>query len=118
MERSLTLYSWKFYKIFYFYFNYAKFCQPQEVERAKTSTQKEKFEKFQEVMDTFVSRMTGKFHGGEGPDAVDFRVYSWINRFIHTFTMKSLLLGRGGKEDKLVVWYERMDRLCKNKTVL
>ena len=69
-------------------------------------------------MDTFVSRMPGNFHGGEAPDAADFRVYSWINRFIHTFTMKSLLLARGGKEDKLIVWIDRMDKLCKVKTAL
>jgi hypothetical protein len=49
---------------------------------------------------------------------VDFRVYSWLNRFIHTFTMKNLLFARGGKEDKLVIWYDRMDKLCKNKTAL
>ncbi len=42
-------------------------------------SKKDKFEKFHEVMDLFVSRMDkNTFHGGQGPDAVDFRVYSWI----------------------------------------
>jgi hypothetical protein len=61
---------------------------------------KEKYQRFQEVMDQFVSRIGegNNFHGGEkGPDAVDFRVYSWLFRYSHTFTMKSLLLARGGK---------------------
>lgn len=91
------------FKIFYYYFNYAKFCQPVDQdsiseERPKAANKKEMFEKFQDVMDTFVSRIPegSPFHGGLGPDAVDFRVYSWINRFLHTFTMKSLMFARGG----------------------
>jgi len=69
-------------------------------------------------MDIFISRMVenSQFHGGQGPDAVDFRMYAWLHRFSHTFTMKKLLFARGSKEDKLLVWYDRMDRLCKNKT--
>ena len=73
-------------------------------------------------MDLYVSRMQDQqFHGGVGPDAVDFRVYSWIHRYSHTFTMKNLLNARAKgvyKDDKLLQWYDRMDRLCKNKTVL
>jgi hypothetical protein len=68
-------------------------------------------------MDIFVSRIPKDqpYHGGVGPDAVDFRVYSWIMRYIHTFTMKNLMLARG-PNDKLNEWYDRMDRACKNKT--
>jgi hypothetical protein len=93
---------------------------PPEGETKASLSKKEKFARFQEVMDIFVSRMVegNHFHGGQGPDAVDFRVYSWIQRYIHTFTMKKLLFARGSKEDKLLVWYDRMDRLSKNKTTI
>ena len=83
---------------------------------------KQLFEKFHEVMDLFVMRMQDTpFHGGQGPDAVDFKVYSWIQRYSHTFTMKNLLFARAkgiNKDDKLLQWYDRMDRMCKNKTTV
>ena len=115
--------SWKLYKAFAYYFkrfpSESTYVSPEGENKIKQS-KKEKYTRFQEVMDTFISRMVDNspFHGGKGPDAVDFRVYSWLHRFSHTFTMKSLMFGRGSKDDKLIVWYDRMDRLCKNKTNL
>jgi hypothetical protein len=109
----LRNYLWKLYKTFYFYLTMPK-------GEGEKKGKKEKYERFQEVMDTFVARMVNEaqFHGGERPDAVDFRVYSWIHRYYHTSTMKSLLQARGGKDDKLVIWFDRMDRATKNKTNL
>ena len=104
----------------YYYYTTPKAVEPETGAPKAVVTKQAKYARFQESMDTFVSRMVEgtAFHGGQGPDAVDFRVYSWLHRYSHTFTMKSLLFARGGKQDKLIVWYDRMDRLTKNQTNL
>ena len=55
-------------------------------------TQIEKFARAQSAMDEFANRLGDNvFHGGERPDACDFRVYSIVARYRHTFTVKKLL---------------------------
>lgn len=51
----------------------------------------EKHARFQSVMDEYCDRMGDKhFHGGERPDAVDFRTFSLLQRVYPTFTVKTL----------------------------
>lgn len=51
----------------------------------------EKHARFQAVMDEYCDRMgTNPFHGGDRPDAVDFRTFSLLQRVNPTFTMKTL----------------------------
>ncbi|TNV77646.1 hypothetical protein FGO68_gene3438 [Halteria grandinella] len=122
MEPGVFLrnYMWKVYKAFHFYITLPKITLEDETDLKGKSLKRARFQRFQEAMDTFVSRIVedNHFHGGNRPDAVDFRVFAWIHRYYHTFTMKSLLLARGGKDDKLLVWFDRMDRITKNKQSL
>ena len=47
-------------------------------------------------MNKWLSRFPNTiFHGGDKPDAADFKLYSWIYKYMHTFTMKNLMTGRG-----------------------
>ena len=73
----------------------------------------EKIAIVQDHLDTFVTRLNGNpFHGGEYPDAADFRMFSCINRFQATKTMMLLLKGRG-EEDPLDLWFKRMGQVCR-----
>jgi hypothetical protein len=52
------------------------------------------------------------FHGDERPDAADFRLFSYVNMYGHTYPMRQLLKSRG-QNDKFCVWYQHMSRACK-----
>lgn len=44
-------------------------------------SKKEKYSKFQELLDEWVTRLSGQhFHGGKGPDAADFKVSKFVNK--------------------------------------
>ena len=57
----------------------------------------EKFALIQTTLDEFSDRITlqgGKYHGGEKPDAADFRAYALIQRVSHTFIMMEVMQAR------------------------
>jgi hypothetical protein len=58
-----------------------------------------------------VQRQPGAmFHGGQVPDACDFRTFALVARARHTFVMHKILEDR---EDKSFEhWLDRMDGLC------
>lgn len=51
----------------------------------------DKYIAFQSACDEYQSRMNGQdFHGGDAPDAVDFKVFSQVYRYGKTLTMRNL----------------------------
>lgn len=78
--QQLYLHAWKFYKVFKYYFVY----------RADNTGLKqiEKFAKAHSAMDEFVNRLGERpFHGESQPDAVDFRAYTIVAKYNHTWTV-------------------------------
>jgi hypothetical protein len=63
-------------------------------------------------MDEWVSRIQGKnFHGGDRPDAADFRLFAVLDRVCHTSTVINLLKQR--QDPKFQLWFDHMGKLCR-----
>jgi len=104
----LRRYMTKFYKILRHYQieNYGANKLPDS-----GMTLPEKYQKFHKVLDEFCDRKgDNQFHGADAPDAVDFKVFSHVNRVYHTFTIKSLLKSRS--DERFRLWYKTMETLC------
>lgn len=89
---------WKLVKIFYLYFT-------QQRGANSGSDRKSKLILLQKQIDVFCERVKSQhatdkevnvigFHGGREPDAVDFRIFSLVQRVGHTYTMQSIIKGR------------------------
>ena len=102
--QALYSYLWKIGKLIRIYF-------AGRAENSKLKL-KEKHINIQTSFDEFCDRMgkQNQFHGGARPDAVDFKIYSIINRVAHTREMQKLLKQREDKQ--LQIWFNRMQFLC------
>ena len=101
-----------------YFFKFVLFAQTLAKRGRSAMSRAERYEQMQSALDEFVDRMVLQagdvhYHGGLAPDAVDFRVFSMINRIGHTNVMMKVLNER---EDRtLINWYSRMKRLCEPK---
>jgi hypothetical protein len=83
--------------IFYTLWKYQKGITHFIKERSNASklTKLEKIAKLHMACDEYVNRMNGNmFHGGEIPDAVDFRLFSVLDRVKHTTVILQLFKAR------------------------
>ena len=65
--------------------------------KAERLPKEQKFALIQTTLDEFAERVTlqgGKYHGGDKPDAADFRAYALIQRVMHTFIMIEVMKAR------------------------
>ncbi len=72
----------------------------------------EKVARLQALCDDYVKRMDGQeFHGGKIPDAVDFRLFSLLDRVLHTNVIIQMFKAREA-DIKFELWFRRMSELC------
>ena len=66
------------------------------------------------VFDEYVNRMNKQnFHGGNVPDATDFRAYALVERLSHTNTIINILKQR--EDTSFQHWFDRMARMCRER---
>lgn len=104
--------------IFYTLWKYQKGITHYIKERSNASklTKPEKIANLHKACDEYVSRMNGnQFYGGETPDAVDFRVFSVLDRVKHTSVILNLFKARS-EDQRFEVWFKKMLSLCEKKS--
>lgn len=104
--------------IFYTLWKYQKGITHYIKERPNASklTKQEKLSNLHIACDEYVNRMNGNiFHGGETPDAVDFRLYSVLDRVKHTSMIIGLFKARE-EDQRFQQWFNKMSSLCEKKS--
>ena len=108
--KILREYLWKFYKPFHFHITEIK------QRRGMKEEIKNRFQNLHEVIDEWETRLGDKkFHGGESPDAADFKMFSATFAHYHMYSVKKVLKSRGGFEQKFNAWYATMKHELHNK---
>lgn len=108
-SKILSKYIWKIYRTFYFHLKSFK------TRREVRDQIKNRFQLFHEMLDEWEKRLgEHRYHGGNRPDAVDFKMYSLSTAHHHMFTVKKLLSARSNKDSKFDKWYKDMNNNCRN----
>lgn len=68
------------------------------------------------MVDEWETRLiNGNFHGGNEPDAADFRMYALVNAHNHMQSVRKCLKARNNYDKKFNAWYTSMVNVCQNK---
>ena len=108
-KEVLRKFLWKVFKSFYYY----SLNLPNRF--SNNARIKERYQIFHDIIDEWETRLgKNNFHGGDEPDAADFKMYSLWNAHMHMFIMKNLLNARGKEDTKFKLWYQLMHQACQN----
>lgn len=94
---------WKFYKPLHYH------VMDYRIRKTLREEIKNRFQIFHDTIDEWEARLDGnRFHGGNLPDAADFKMYSLAFAHNHMFSVKKLLKSRGDREPKFNNWFVSM----------
>ncbi|CAI2372762.1 unnamed protein product [Moneuplotes crassus] len=106
--KILRNYLWKFYKPLHYHIT----------ERRDRKGLKEEIQNriqiFHDMADAWEERLdNNRFHGGEVPDAADFKMYSLAFAHNHMFSVRKIFQAREPHSRKFEAWYTFMTQECK-----
>jgi hypothetical protein len=108
-SRIISAYLWKILKTFYFYF------KDTSLRREYKDLLKHRYQRMHDVFDEWEERLSNEsYHGGNSPDAADFKMFSLAYSHNHMFCIQKLLKSRGDEDQKFLVWYKKMNNGCRN----
>lgn len=108
-SKIISSYLWKILKVFYFYFKDAS------LRKEYRDLLKHRYQRMHDVFDEWETRLgEGPYHGGNSPDAADFKMFSLAYSHNHMFAIQKLLKSRGEEDQSFLVWYKRMSNDCRN----